>query len=290
MRTKKVLAGVVASLMLAAAMPTVMAADSFGVTISNQKVAAGEEFKLTMDVSDIPAEGINACDFGIKYDSSVLTISDVALGDIASAKDNSTVEGMPGPFEYGVEDGLISVIYGLGTTDSSYYIKGSGTFLTITGTVSETAAAGKYDLSVVAVDRKGKDDATNTDVIFANYDANGKATVYTPTFTDGYVEVEGDTTEPTEATEPTTEASQPSIEFGEVTKLGDVDVDGVVGATDAVLLNKYLLAPTEYPLASPTAYANADCITDKKIDLSDSSAIVGVVTGILKESDLGPAK
>ena len=290
MRTKKVLAGVVASLMLAAAMPTVMAADSFGVTISNQKVAAGEEFKLTMDMSDIPAEGINACDFGIKYDSSVLTISDVALGDIASAKGNSTVEGMPGPFEYGVEDGLISVIYGLGTTDSSYYIKGSGTFLTITGTVSETAAAGKYDLSVVAVDRKGKDDAVNTDVIFANYDANGKATVYTPTFTDGYVEVEGDTTEPTEATEPTTEASQPSIEFGEVTKLGDVDVDGVVGATDAVLLNKYLLAPTEYPLASPTAYANADCITDKKIDLSDSSAIVGVVTGILKESDLGPAK
>ena len=74
MRTKKVLAGVVASLMLAAAMPTVMAADSFGVTISNQKVAAGEEFKLTMDMSDIPAEGINACDFGIKYDSSVLTI------------------------------------------------------------------------------------------------------------------------------------------------------------------------------------------------------------------------
>ena len=290
MRTKKVLAGVVASLMLAAAMPTVMAADSFGVTISNQKVAAGEEFKLTMDMSDIPAEGINACDFGIKYDSSVLTISDVALGDIASAKDNSTVEGMPGPFEYGVEDGLISVIYGLGTTDSSYYIKGSGTFLTITGTVSETAAAGKYDLSVVAVDRKGKDDAVNTDVIFANYDANGKATVYTPTFTDGYVEVEGDTTEPTEATEPTTEASQPSIEFGKVTKVGDVDVDGAISATDAVLLNKYILSSTEYPLASPTAYANADCVTDKKIDLSDSSALIGVLIGTLQESDLGPAK
>ena len=106
MRTKKLLAGACASLMNAAsAITTVTAAESVNVTIGNATAAPGETFTVKMELSDIPSAGINACDFGIKYDSSVLTIDDVALGDLAKGDDTS-VEGMPDPFVYNIEDNL----------------------------------------------------------------------------------------------------------------------------------------------------------------------------------------
>ncbi|MGN1481729.1 cohesin domain-containing protein [Porcipelethomonas sp.] len=278
MRTKKFLAGAVASLMLAAAMPTVMAADSFEVAISNTTAKAGEDFTLTLDMSEIPAAGINGCDFGIQYDSSVLTITDLDLGDLAKG-DSSEVDGMPDPFEYNIEDDLISVIYGVGTTDTNYYMTGSGTLLTISGTVNSTAAAGtKSELKVVAIDRTSNN-TVNTDAIFANYDANGTVTLYTPVFTDGYVEVTSDSTE---------DKTEASIEFGTPTKLGDVNNDSQITSTDVVLLNKYLLSTSEYPLEGPVNYANADCITNQILDLEDSSAITSYVLGTFTEDDFGP--
>lgn len=154
MRTKKLLAGVCASLMIAAsAITTVTAAESVNVTIGNATAAPGETFTVKMELSDIPSAGINACDFGIKYDSSVLTIDDVALGDLAKGDDTS-VEGMPDPFVYNIEDNLVCVTYGVGTSNTDFYMTGSGTFLTISGTVSKSAAPGtKSDLEIVAVDR-----------------------------------------------------------------------------------------------------------------------------------------
>ncbi|MDE5649030.1 MAG: dockerin type I repeat-containing protein, partial [Oscillospiraceae bacterium] len=178
--------------------------------------------------------------------------------------------GMPDPFQCNIEDDLVCIIYGLGTTNTDYYMTGSGTFLTISGTVSETAASGtKSDLEIVAVDRTTTPTSTavNEDIIFGYLGSDEEAPViYDPTITNGYVEVTGDDT--TDNTEDT------SIDFGEVSKLGDVNVDGLVNSTDIVVLNKYLISASKYQLSSATAYANADCDMDKSLTSKDSMAIV----------------
>lgn len=273
MRAKKIIAGACASLMLAvSAIPTVTAAESVKVTLGNTTAAPGETFTVKMELSDIPSAGINGCDFGIKYDSSVLTISEVALGDLAKG-DLTDVEGMPDPLEWNIEDDLVCIIYGLGTTNTDYYMTGSGTFLTISGTVSETAASGtKSDLEIVAVDRTTTptSSAVNEDIIFGYLGSDDEAPVmYDPTITNGYVEITGeDTSDSTEDT---------SVDFGEVSKLGDVNVDGLVNSTDVVVLNKYLISTSKYALGSATAYANADCDEDKSLTSKDSMAIVNHV-------------
>ena len=79
MKAKKIMAGACASLMLAvAAVPTVCAADALKGSISKAEAKAGGKFSVTLDLEDIPASGINGCDFGIKYDSSVITVTDVS--------------------------------------------------------------------------------------------------------------------------------------------------------------------------------------------------------------------
>lgn len=268
MRTKKLLAGACASLMIAAsAITTVTAAESVNVTIGNATAAPGETFTVKMELSDIPSAGINACDFGIKYDSSVLTIDDVALGDLAKGDDTS-VEGMPDPFVYNIEDNLVCVTYGVGTSNTDFYMTGSGTFLTISGTVSKSAAPGtKSDLEIVAVDRltTPKSSSVNDEIIFGLYGSDEEVIVYDPTITNGYVEVEG---------EATTEETETSIEFGEVTLLGDTNRDGVINSADIVVLSKCILSNIEFPLQDSSAYANADCDGDKKITTKDSLFII----------------
>ena len=279
MRTKKLLAGACASLMIAAsAITTVTAAESVNVTIGNATAAPGETFTVKMELSDIPSAGINACDFGIKYDSSVLTIDDVALGDLAKGDDTS-VEGMPDPFVYNIEEDLVCVAYGVGTTNTDFYMTGSGTFLTISGTVSESAAPGtKSDLEIVAVDRQTTptSSSVNDEIIFGLYSSDEEAPiVYDPTITNGYVEVEGEAT-----TEESTGNTGTSIDFGEVTLLGDTNRDDVIDSTDIVVLNKYHLNKVQYPLQDSSAYANGDCDKDKDLTTKDSLFIIQHVLGI----------
>lgn len=279
MRTKKLLAGACASLMIAAsAITTVTAAESVNVTIGNATAAPGETFTVKMELSDIPSAGINACDFGIKYDSSVLTIDDVALGDLAKGDDTS-VEGMPDPFVYNIEEDLVCVAYGVGTTNTDFYMTGSGTFLTISGTVSESAAPGtKSDLEIVAVDRQTTptSSSVNDEIIFGLYSSDEEAPiVYDPTITNGYVEVEGEAT-----TEESTGNTGTSIDFGEVTLLGDTNRDDVIDSTDIVVLNKYLLNKVQYPLQDSSAYANGDCDKDKDLTTKDNLFIIQHVLGI----------
>lgn len=278
MRTKKLLAGACASLMItASAITTVTAAESVNVTIGNATAAPGETFTVKMELSDIPSAGINACDFGIKYDSSVLTIDDVALGDLAKGDDTS-VEGMPDPFVYNIEDNLVCVTYGVGTSNTDFYMTGSGTFLTISGTVSQSAAPGtKSDLEIVAVDRltTPTSSSVNDEIIFGLYGSDEEVIVYDPTITNGYVEVEGEAT-----TEESTGNTGTSIDFGEVTLMGDTNRDDVIDSTDIVVLNKYLLNKVQYPLQDSSAYANGDCNNDKDLTTKDSLFIIQHVLGI----------
>lgn len=291
MKAKKILAGACASLMLAmTTVSAVSAAGTVNVTVGNDTAKAGEKFSVTIDLSAIPADGINACDFGVKYDSSALTITGVTAGALAKA-DTASLDGV-NALETNIEAGLVSIIYGLGATESSNYMTGSGTFVTLEGTVSNTAAAGKYDLKIVAVDRLADPSgtATNNEIIFGNLAAdNTTCTVYTPTIVDGYVEVTGNTattTSTTAGTQPTTttttKVTTPLPSVGEASLLGDVDLDKVAGtASDLVLLSKYLVNTTIFGLKDE-ALANADLNGDKVVTAVDASTMIEVVTGSIK--------
>jgi hypothetical protein len=295
MKAKKILAGACASLMLAmTTVSAVSAAAAVKVTVGNATAKAGEKFSVTIDLADIPTDGINACDFGVKYDSSALTITGVTAGALAKA-DTASLDGV-NALETNIEAGLVSIIYGLGATESSNYMTGSGTFVTLEGTVSKTAAAGKYDLEVVAVDRLADPSgtATNNEIIFGNLAAdNTTCTVYSPTIVNGYVEVTGDTTAVTTTTTKvttvttTTTAVQPTTEapsIGKASLLGDVNLDTKAGtATDLVQLSKYLVNGTIFPL-SAESLANADVDQNGKITSVDASTLIEVVTGNIKLS------
>lgn len=280
MRTKNFFAGVCASMMLAvSAIPAVLAADDFTVSISSATAKAGETVELTVDLANIPDGGINGCDFGIKYDADVIDVTSVTPGSLVKSE-TTNVEGMPDPFEYGIEDGLVSVIYGLGTTDSDVYMTGSGTFLTITAVVDADASAGTTDLEIVAIDRTTTPGGTtaNSEIIFGNLgDDATDPVVYDPTFVKGVITIEDD--EPT--TGETTESTDTSIDIGEVTLLGDVNVDNIVDSADVTALNKYLLSTNGNPLKSSTAYANADTDGDGSITTVDSSNVLSHVLEII---------
>lgn len=285
MRTKRMIAGLVAAMTLASvsASAIVSAADEFSVGISEAEAAAGESFELTLDLTNIPETGINACDFGISYDSSLVTIDEVTLGSLA--KDVTSVEGsLPDPFECNIETGVISVMYALGTTDSAYFLNGTGTFLNIKGTVNADAAAGSdAAFKIVPVDRAVTpgSSTTNSTVVFGYMSADETTTVYTPTFTDGNVHVLGGSTEETTEPKPTETEDIP-----DGTKYGDVNVDGTVDVADVVSINMYLLNPEANAL-EPAGKANADCVRDNVIDSSDSAIILNYVAMMVGESDLG---
>lgn len=294
MKTKRMIAGLIAAMTLASvsASAVVTAADDFSVSISKTEAAAGESFELTLDLTNIPSTGINACDFGISYDSSLVTIDEVNLGSLA--KDVSSVEGtLPEPFECNIETGVISVMYALGTTDSAYFLNGTGTFLNISGTVKADAAAGSdAEFKIVPVDRAVTpgSSTTNSTVVFGYMSADETTTVYEPVFTAGNVHVIGgeteETTEP--ATEPdTTPTTEPVTEdLPDGTMYGDVNLDQRVNVSDVVTLNMYLLN-TEANALQPEGKANADCVRDNVIDSADSALILGYVAGTADVSELG---
>ena len=303
MRNKKVIAGLVAAMTLVSTTSAIVsAAGDFTVSISNTKAEAGKEFSLTLDMADIPSTGINGCDFGIAFDSSLVTVDSVTLG--ALAKDVSSLEGdLPDPFECNIEDDVISLMYAIGTTDSSYYLNGSGTFLNITGTVKKDAAVGsKAEFEVVPVDRAAKPGSadTNATAVFGYMGEDETATIYTPVFEAGWVEVTGEVptepsseaTDPTEPssedpTQPSTEETEPSTgNIADGTNYGDVNVDGTVDVADVVALNMYLLNPSGNALEAE-GIANADVVRDNKIDSTDGTLLMSFTAMSVEKSELG---
>ena len=304
MKAKKVLAGAFASLMLAvSAIPAVSAADTVTVTVGKTEAKAGEKFSVTLDLADVPAAGINACDFGIEYDSAVITVTDVKLGKLAKEEDNAALEGV-NALETNIEEGLVSIIYGLGSTDSANYITGTGTFLEISGTVSNNAKAGdKSALDVVAIDRLATSTgtATNAEIIFGNLAGdNDTYTVYTPTITNGLVTVVGEgQTEP--STEPSTEesvATLPSYTGDDKDELlyGDVNLDESVGAADVAKLVKYRMNATVFALGNGDAASAAKALEqanvqyDSEINITDVSKLQSCALKKISQDELGPKK
>nr|AEV59212.1 scaffoldin C [Ruminococcus flavefaciens] len=266
MKTKKIVIGAMAAAMLSLSVcsvaPAVAADEKWQISVPKTTVKAGEQFTVDVSLADIPSTGIQCCNFSIKYDSAVLKITDITAGKLAgSVSGDSSSSLLPTFNSYAENEGSISVMWSTSVDESSNWIKGEGTFCTITGTVASGAKAGTVaDISIVPTDREtyAGSGVKNTE-IDCGYTKDG-AKVYAVKTTAGSVTVAGGevttTTKPAEtttkpATETTTKPAETTSGTGKVNSLkGDANVDGKVTVADAVAIlqsignkDKYELKP-----------------------------------------------
>lgn len=290
MGTKRFFAGAVAFVMtvMSTAAMTASAADTVKVAADKVTAAAGKDFSLNVSLSGVPKDGIRACEFALKYDSSIIEVTGVKAGTIADtgadAKEADISKEAP---SFGVNfatAGVVNVEWSTGLTSSDYWIKSDGVLFTVEGTVKSTAKAGDVSkVEIVPIDRALFEGSTekNTDIVFANI-SGSTVTNYEVSTSDGSVTVEGaETTEtdaPTETTkESTTETSvKPDLDVD----YGDTNVDGEVGIADVVLLNKYLVKSASL---SDQGEANADAYADGELNADDSLSILKFLVGTLSE-------
>ncbi|MBQ8927153.1 MAG: hypothetical protein IJ055_02620 [Oscillospiraceae bacterium] len=226
MKVRKIVAALAAVSMLAAVSAQAVSAAGETVTIKGAQVsaAAGEAFSLTVELSDVPSTGINALEFNLAYDTSVVTVTGVTAGPVAS-KGADDVEGYadaPSFYANYATAGSIDVTYSTGLEDSNYWITENGVFLTVTGTVNADAQAGdSTDFTIGAIGRNVNDESSdvNTDIIAAAITSTA-VTTYGTTPVAGKVTVAGDS---------------PELE---VTLWGDADVDGDCDIIDVICVNK----------------------------------------------------
>lgn len=290
MGTKRFFAGAVAFVMtvMSTAAMTASAADTVKVAADKVTAAAGKDFSLNVSLSGVPKDGIRACEFALKYDSSIIEVTGVKAGTIADtgadAKEADISKEAP---SFGVNfatAGVVNVEWSTGLTSSDYWIKSDGVLFTVEGTVKSTAKAGDVSkVEIVPIDRALFEGSTekNTDIVFANI-SGSTVTNYEVSTSDGSVTVEGAETTETEAPTETTKESatetsgKPDIDIN----YGDVNVDGEVGIADVVLLNKYLVKSASL---SDQGKANADAYADGKLNADDSLSILKFLVGTLSE-------
>ncbi len=306
MGTKRFFAGAVAFVMtvMSTAAITASAADTVKVAADKVTAAAGKEFSLNVSLSGVPKDGIRACEFALKYDSSIIEVTGVKAGTIADtgadAKEADISKEAP---SFGVNyatAGVVNVEWSTGLTSSDYWIKSDGVLFTVEGTVKSTAKAGDVSkVEIVPIDRASFEGSLdkNTEIVFANI-SGSTVTKYETSVSNGSVTVEG--TEPTDAPTkptdaPTTEATTAtSPEATKATsgnvdpnvKYGDVNVDGKISVADVVLLNKYLVKTAAL---SDEGKNNADAYLNGLLDANDALTILKCVVGTLSELPEYPA-
>lgn len=265
------------------------AADTISISGSKEEAAAGEEFAIDVSLAGVPSTGINALEFAIKYDSSVVTVTGVEEGSIAktgSDEQEKDVSASAPSFDTNIEDaGVIDVLWTTGT-ESNYWIKKDGTFLTIKGTVNSNAKAGdKSEFEVVAIDRPLYQDSTdkNTDIVLSAV-TEGSSTDYSAKLTSGELTVGSSTSETTTSSvedttaADTTTAAESTTSSGESKVfLGDVDGNGSCTIADAVYLNRALAGSVELndlQKKNADVYRESANLTETVVDAKDSEVLL----------------
>lgn len=238
MRRNRIIAGAAAIMVMAcSAMPSFTFAAGEKVAISANKVTAeaGGTFEIEVSLSDIPSTGINACEFAIGYDSTLVTISDVEAGPLTETKAESvdTSASSAPLFDYYIDktNSAVNVCWSTAAEDSKYWLQGEGVMLTITGTVSSSAKSGSvadFDIQGIARETYPGSGVTNKDVKVGYY--NGTRVMYDTALTNGSVTVGGSA--------------------GTVTLAGDANCDGKVDISDAVLIKCFLINEKTYSLTA----------------------------------------
>lgn len=284
MKAKKVVVGTMTAALLslmASSLPVIFAAsDTVQISVGTATVNPGEEFSVDVSLADIPATGIQGCDFTVKYDNTVLTVDSVTAGPITEtgADSSDSTSSLIPVFDSEVlsSEGAINLAWSTGL-ESQYWIKSDGVFCTITGKVSADAKAGtESKLEVTATPRQIKltdgTVVTNT-VIGAGYTDGSKSVKYATSVANGSVKI-GGSQETTTATQDTTN--------GKATLYGDADVDSKVGISDVVKVMMYVANKNDNPLTEQ-GYINADVYSSGDgVFISDALSIQKKVAQILE--------
>ncbi|MBP5378660.1 MAG: hypothetical protein J6X56_05640 [Ruminococcus sp.] len=244
MKTKKVVVGALAamlSLSVCSLAPAVAAGETVQISVGKVNAKAGESFSVDVSLADIPSSGIQCLDFAVTYDSKVLTDVKVEAGKLVTGVDSSkdASASLAPLFEGTVNssEGWVSAAWSTSTDDASYWLKGDGTFCTISGKVASGTADGTVvDLKIVPIDREtySKSGVTNKE-ISCGYEKDGKPVKYGTTLTNGSVTVGT----------PVTTTTQPPT--SKVVR-GDANCDGGVDMSDVVLIMQSLANPNKYGL------------------------------------------
>ncbi len=258
MKITKIVSSLMAMAMAVASMSVVANAADVQVKVGSASVEAGESFKVTVDLASVPSSGINAVDFAIGYDSSVIKISKVSVGDAANTGAAAAEGSELGDtvFSYYDTGSQLVLIWATGVDSASNWITKDGTFVTIEGTAIGEAGS-STDLTVEAVKRAaypGSNDK-NSDIVLS---AAG-STDYGCSATKGSVTI-----------------GKAASEI-KATLYGDVNNDGDVNINDVILLSRYVNedAAVKSDVTEQGA-ANANCCNpdDDALNAADVTAII----------------
>lgn len=228
MRTRKRIfsAILVAAMLVSTIITTAFADGEFTATASSATAKAGETVDVTVSLANNP--GIIALRLGVGYNSDVLTLTGVKDGAILGAESHSD-DLSKNPY----------ILYWINGEAETNYVA-DGTVATLTFSVSDSAAAGDYDITVTVLDsianvvedaETGEQGQTEVPCVAVN----GKVTV---------------------------EANQtPDI------LLGDINLDNSVDIDDAILLYNYSMAPDVYPISYT---GSVDFTKDGSVDIDDA--------------------
>lgn len=301
MKTKRTMAGILAMAMAASALAfnPVFAAGGIGISAEKVSAKAGAEFTLAVSLKDVPSTGVGGCEFSLAYDSSIVTVTGVTAGTVAQtgADDQESVFAGEAPsFDSNFSTaGVIDVIYSTGLTDSAYMVKQDGVFLTITGTVNESAKVGDVsEFKIQPIDRETTPGSgtKNDQIVFASIAEDGTVSNYDTVVSDGSVTVVGDSetttavttttgsestttaTKETTVTKDTADTKETTTGSEDEANYGDANLDGKVDLTDAVILNKYLAGLVT---ASEQAIKNMNVYLDDNVDEKDTTYLMRFV-------------
>ena len=288
MKTKRTMAGILAMAMAASALAfnPVFAAGEIGISAEKVSAKAGAEFTLAVSLKDVPSTGVGGCEFSLAYDSSIVTVTGVDDQESAFAGEAPSFDS-----NFSAA-GVIDVIYSTGLTDSAYMVKQDGVFLTITGTVNESAKVGDVsDFKIQPIDRETTPGSgtKNDQIVFASIAEDGTVSSYDTVVSDGSVTVVGDSETTTAVTtttgsdSTTTETKETTTESESDINYGDANLDGKVDLTDAITLNKYLAGVLT---ASDQAVKNMNVYLDSNVDDKDTTYLMKFILNVDGYQDL----
>jgi hypothetical protein len=261
MKVRKIVAGLAAMSMMATFSAQAVFAAGVSIKAGTATAEAGGSAVVAISMEGVTAP-VNAVEFEVTYDPAVLTVKGVTAGD-AVPKGTDGAENFEGVNSFDVTTdtvGTIVITYATGLSDDQYCFTADGVIANVEFAVAEGAAAGKYEVGIVAVDRDTFEGSgeKNTEISTAYIKADGTVDVYTATGAAGYVEVGG-----------------APVSVG---VCGDVDNDGDVDIIDVLVLNQYLLSLVD----KPAGLANADVDNNGKVEDADAinilKSLVALVT------------
>lgn len=246
MKTKKVIIGAIAASMLSLSVCSVApvslaAGETVQISVGKDAVEAGGTYEVEVTLADVPSTGIQALEFVVKYDKSLISIESIEAGPIAdtgAVSSDPTASIIP-VFDVLVADDYASIAWSTSLDDASYWIKKDGVLCTIKGKVASGAKDGSVaKLEVAANDRlENPDSSEKNDEILCGYSKNDNTPVnYAVSVSDGSVTVGSDVSQ---------------------TLAGDANVDGKVNLADAVLIMQNKANPSKYTITEQ-GIANGD--------------------------------